>query len=79
MARMHTYGQLIHVEELHIGLVHYRIAVFREQGGLHGTWSCDTCPAHSSPDNPCQPIIEECVAYTKRAIEQHHRVNHAGV
>jgi hypothetical protein len=34
---METYGQLIHVEEFHRDGVRYRVAVFRVQGGLHGS------------------------------------------
>ena len=76
---MHTFGQLIHVEDLYLGIVHYRIAVFRVKGGLHGAWSCDTCLAQQKADAPDHPTVEECVADTKKAIDQHHRENHAGL
>jgi hypothetical protein len=75
---MHTYGQLIHVEEFNLGVVRYRIAVFRVQGGLRGTWRCDTCLARDRHDRPSHPTVEECLADTKKAIDQHHRENHSG-
>jgi hypothetical protein len=74
---MRTYGQLIHVEEFHRDGVHYRVAVFRVQGGLHGKWSCDTCLIHEDEDAPTHPAIEECVAQTKKNIDRHHREHHA--
>ena len=73
---MQTYGQLIHVEEMHRDRVHYRIAIFRVQGGLHGRWSCDTCLLENEDDSPTCPTVEECVAKTKKTIEQHHRECH---
>jgi hypothetical protein len=72
---MKTHGQLVHVEEYNRAGVHYRIAVFRVQGGLHGQWSCDNCP--TLDDDGVHPSIEECVADTKRFIEEHHREHHA--
>ena len=76
-AAWRTYGQLVHVEEFHIGVVRYRIAVFRVQGGLHGRWSCDTCLLENEDDSPTCPTIDECVAKTKKTIEQHHLDYHS--
>jgi hypothetical protein len=73
---MKTYGQLIHVEECLKDDVHYRIAVFRVQGGLQGVWSCDTCVAQDDDADPTHPSIEECVAGTQKAIDRHHKERH---
>jgi hypothetical protein len=68
---MHTHGQLIHVEDFHIDSAHYRLAVFRVQGGLHGKWSCDGVAM--SDDDGVHSTIEECISETKALIDGHHR------
>jgi len=73
---MKGYGQLVHVEEFHRDGVHYRVAIFRVQGGLHGEWSCDGCATKDK--NGVHPTIEEAVAETKKLIDGHHTERHRG-
>ena len=68
------YGQLVHVEEFHRGGVHYRIAVFHVEGGLHGEWSCNGCSV--ADRNGVHPTIEETVAETRKLIDEHHAATH---
>ena len=75
---MQTYGQLVHVEELDRDTIHYRIAVFRVQGGLHSRWSCSACQSDEDETAPSHPTTREAIARTKDLIERHHRGNHAG-
>lgn len=75
---MTTYGLLIHVEEFQRNGVRYRIAVFRVQGGLRGTWGCEICSARNPDADHTHPTVEECVAQTKQMIDDHHRKHHAG-
>jgi len=74
---MKTFGQLLHVEEIHRDGAHYRLAILRVQGGLHGKWSCDSCIAEDDQDRT-HPTLDECLASIKDAIERHHAANHCG-
>lgn len=71
---MDDYGQLVHVEESHRDGVHYRVAVFRVEGGLHGEWSCNECSTKDK--DGVHPTVEEAVAETKTLIDEHHRNEH---
>lgn len=71
---MDSYGQLVHVEELHRDGVHYRVAVFSVKGGLHAEWSCSGCAM--TDKNGVHPTVEQSVAATKKLIDKHHRNNH---
>jgi DNA transformation protein and related proteins len=71
---MNDYGQLVHVEEFHIEGVHYRVAVFRVEGGLHGEWSCSRCALGEK--NGVHPTVEEAVTETKKFIDDHHHLKH---
>jgi hypothetical protein len=71
---MQDYGQLVHVEEFHRDGIHYRIAVFRVQGGLHGEWSCSECEI--TEKDGVHPTVEECVMENKRLIDEHHDQRH---
>ena len=71
---MDDYGQLVHVEEFHREGVHYRVAVFRVEGGLHGEWSCSRCAFGDK--NGVHPTVEEAVTETKKLIDEHHRLKH---
>ena len=72
---MHVFGQLLHVEELQFGPIHYRVAMFKVQGGLNGQWSCGSC--RSDDDHPTtHPGVKECVADLMKAIANHHKSYH---
>jgi hypothetical protein len=72
---MHTYGQLVHVEELDRNGIHYQIAVFRVQGGLHGQWRCSRCG--QAPENGLHPTVEESVSAARKFLDEHHRNAHS--
>jgi hypothetical protein len=74
---MKNYGQLIQIEEFHRDGVRYRIALFRVQDGLKGTWSCNTCRARNEGTDPTHPTSDECVAGMKKLIDRHHREMHS--
>ena len=74
-AEMQTYGQLLYVDEFTRDDIHYRIAIFRVQGGLLAKWSCGVCQADESPQ-VAHPSIEECVTAVHQTIEMHHREKH---
>jgi hypothetical protein len=73
---MNVFGQLVHVEEFHRDGVHYRLAVVRVQGGMHGRWSCNTCTLDDDQDTT-HPSVDETVRAIKQAIENHHQARHA--
>jgi len=73
---MKKYGQLVHVEDYPLNGVHYRMAVFRIQGGLHAKWSCDACRIEEDELAPTHHTIEEAMAGTRKIIAAHHRQNH---
>jgi len=75
---MKTFGQLLHVEDVQRDGAHYRIAVFRVEGGVAAKWSCDKCPAADEGAGLPHPSVEACVMAAKHAINAHQRERHAG-
>lgn len=72
---MRTFGQLLHVEDIHRDGVHYRMAIFRAAGGLHCRWSCDSCTVEN--DDGTYSDMDQCITSMKNLISGHHTAHHS--
>ena len=72
---MQTFGQLLHVEDVRHDNAHYRMAVFRVTGGLHGRWACDSCTVEND-ENRVHATLSECIEAMKNTICEHHIAHH---
>ena len=74
---MPSYGQLLHVDEIKRRGQHYRLAVFRTDGGFIGKWSCATCRSDHGT-HLARNSVDLCVYDMKQSIDEHHLATHSG-
>jgi hypothetical protein len=77
LVRMPPYGQLLHVEEFQVEGQTYRLAVFREDGGIMGKWSCEICELDDQQEEcSAYSSVEGCLTNIKKTVREHHQTEH---